>query len=288
MAIRDPKRGGGRFDEADRLPWLEAVEERDDQIVGQVRRRFLLIVGAIIILALFGSLILYAYNKGQEAGASGRIDEPPLVLAQDGPSKVQPNSRGGIDVPDQDRLVFDRITGTDSSGNENVGASPEQPITLPPSTQTQGSQADASGAATTQPAQTQTQGQTQTQTPAQTQTQTPAQSVVVPVQMPADDIETNTSSQNSGVREIIPANAWRIQLGAFGSARSSEIAWDQLQARFPAVLGALSLEVEPLTRPGSPDLYRMRGGPFNSRAGADRACATLRAAGQGCFVVVPR
>ena len=60
-----------------------------------------------------------------------------------------------------------------------------------------------------------------------------------------------------------------------------------LKERYPVELGRLSLEVEPLTRASSPTLFRLRAGPFPSRVDADATCASLKNAGQGCFVVSP-
>lgn len=270
------KRGGdrfnrpGRFDEPDRLPWMEAVEEDQKAGMGKGQKRFLLIIGALLTLSLFTSLIFYAYDRGKQQALSGG-GEPPVVLASDGPAKIQPDDRGGLNVPDQDRLVFNALnnqTGQAGDAGQGFTAPPEQPLERPAATR---------------------------QTPVQdTQVQdTPVQAA--PVEQPVFDDPTTTSpiattTQTSLAQTpttVIPAGAFRIQLGAFGSSRSTEIAWGQLQDRHPVELGRLNLEIEPLSRAGSLTLFRLRAGPLPTRADADAACVALRSAGQGCFVVAP-
>lgn len=267
----------GRFDEPDRLPWMQEVEEDESDGMSKGQKRFLLVIGAIIMVSLFASLIFYAYDRGRQE-AMGVGNEPPVVLANDGPAKVQPNDRGGLNVPDQDRLVFNTLNNQNANNQtgQTFTASPEQPVERPSS----------STAATTQQPVTQ---QPVTQQPV---TQQPVTQQPVAQQQALDDPTTSspiarptTNTQNDAT--VIPAGAFRIQLGAFGSNRSTEIAWAQLQDRHPIALGRLSLEVEPLVRASSATLYRLRAGPFPSRVDADAACLALRNAGQGCFVVSP-
>ena len=70
----------------------------------------IMIAASSIAILLFGSAIWYFYTQG------GTEDngEVPLIEAPDGPDKVEPEDAGGLDVPDQDKLVFDVVSGDET------------------------------------------------------------------------------------------------------------------------------------------------------------------------------
>lgn len=68
-----------------------------------------------------------------------------------------------------------------------------------------------------------------------------------------------------------------VQLGAFANQAQAERAWTVLSTRFPSI-GALDKMIVPF--PGG---IRLRGGAASS-ADAKQVCATLKAAGENCFV----
>lgn len=268
-----PDNKPGRFDETGRLPWMEAVEDDEPHAMGKGQKRFLLIIFALLALSLFASLLFYAYDRGRQEALSG--GDTPIILAEDGPAKIQPADRGGLNVPDQDRLVFNSLNNQTESadqGGETFRNAPEQPLERPTSN-----------------AQDQTPATTQPLTDPTTNTENrTGQNVSEPVtSQPSLAITGNNPNADGGSMSNMPPGSYLIQLGAFGSNRSTEIAWGQLQDRYPFQLGRLDLEVEPLVRANSPTLYRLRAGPFTSRANADAACQSLRDSGQGCFVVSP-
>ena len=68
------------------------------------------VMQALLSVALclgVGAAVLYAYNKGREAGESKL---PPIIQAQEGPTKVRPENPGDMQVPYQDKEVFTRLT----------------------------------------------------------------------------------------------------------------------------------------------------------------------------------
>lgn len=74
-----------------------------------------------------------------------------------------------------------------------------------------------------------------------------------------------------------------LQLGAFGTEAAAEAAWKAAQKKFPAALGSLHQDIDPLARDGK-TLYRLRGAGFADKAAADAACAQLKAGSHPCFV----
>lgn len=73
--------------------------------------------------------------------------------------------------------------------------------------------------------------------------------------------------------------AWRVQLGAFGSAAAASVLWSRLQVRVDALAPYQSF----LVAAGA--LTRLQAGPLPSRAAAERICAEVKAAGNACLTV---
>ena len=56
-------------------------------------------------------------------------DMVPLIKAEAGPVKEKPKDPGGLKIPNQDKLVFERITPeTKTPINEKLAPAPEEPI----------------------------------------------------------------------------------------------------------------------------------------------------------------
>ena len=77
-----------------------------------------------------------------------------------------------------------------------------------------------------------------------------------------------------------------LQLGAFDSQQLANGAWARLRARYPSV-ARLSPDVQRADLGKKGIMYRLRVGPFASRAAATNACVRLKAAGANCFVATP-
>jgi len=87
-------------------------------------RRSFLVIGSIVAVFLFVGLLWFLYYQKNVAGP----DEVPLVTADDTPVKTRPLDPGGMEVPDQDKTVYDLVSGEESNLEEQVQAAPEQPI----------------------------------------------------------------------------------------------------------------------------------------------------------------
>ncbi len=80
---------------------------------------------AVAGVALIAGLSWFAYKWAK----SPTYDTPPLIHAEAGPHKVRPDHRGGINIPYQDKLIYDRITDgdTNSAPPERLLPPPEAP-----------------------------------------------------------------------------------------------------------------------------------------------------------------
>jgi hypothetical protein len=81
-------------------------------------------------------------------------------------------------------------------------------------------------------------------------------------------------------------SGWRIQLASVRSEAEATSEWKRLQARFPAVLGGLSLQVSKADLGDKGVFYRVHGGGVDE-VRARSACDQLKSQNVGCVVVKP-
>lgn len=77
-----------------------------------------------------------------------------------------------------------------------------------------------------------------------------------------------------------------LQLGSFDEQSKAQARWQSLQAKYPDMLGDLSVRLMDVTLP--PDnfkVYRTQAGALSSRADAQSICDRLAARGDECYVV---
>jgi len=91
------------------------------------------ILSGVLVVAgigLFGGIIWYAYTQGMRAGTESVA---PILRADPNPTKVRPEQPGGMNVPHQDKLVFDRLDpqAAPSPGMERLLPPPEPPMQKP-------------------------------------------------------------------------------------------------------------------------------------------------------------
>jgi hypothetical protein len=83
---------------------------------------------AFVALASFGGVTWYAYTQGVRTGSEGAAP----FLKPTGPAKVQPTEPGGLDVPNQDKLVYNRLDRRgDDKKVERLLPPPESPLPPP-------------------------------------------------------------------------------------------------------------------------------------------------------------
>ncbi len=96
------------------------------------RRRNLLNIGVFAgAIIVFGGIIFYAYNQGMRAGTESVA---PILRADSSPTKIRPEQPGGMEVPHQDKLVYDRLnpaTNAPPGEVERLLPPPEAPMERP-------------------------------------------------------------------------------------------------------------------------------------------------------------
>lgn len=286
---------------------------------GKPRSRALPIFIALFALGAFGGIVWYAYTQGVQSGVS---TVAPVIKAEDGPTKAKPEQPGGLQVPHQDKQVFQRLLpeGQTPQTVERLLPPPPEPLQPPPApepappaaapAQPLPSQTVAERpVATPQPApQTVPQGTPPVpsaapapQPPQDAPAQTPpaarapaAQPAPAPAPAPAPQpaaepkpSPTPAPAQTQASIAAVSGGGFKVQLAAVRSDEAAKQEWNRLKNRYKEELGALSLTVQRVDLGAGKGVYhRIQAGPLDEAA-AERACTALKAKNQACLVVRP-
>lgn len=289
MASQD-RRDQDTFD----VSLLEGLRERvgrdapteDDMLPARSARRSLLF-GALIGLAAAAGAAWYILGTGGQP-ASGP-QEVPVVKAEKAPVKVRPADPGGMDVPNQDKLVYNRVEqGSVKPEVEHLLPQPNQPRELPRSADPLGD-----GMAPLPPPLPETAAkpvETVKVTPPAPHVETP-KAVEPPKPAPAPIAPVAKAEPSKPVEAPKPApsaapaaaGTWQVQLGALKDEAGAEQAWQRAVKTAPE-LGKLNHEILRADLGAKGVFYRLRAGNFSAREQANGLCEGLKAKGVGCVV----
>ena len=246
---------------------------------------------ALAAVAVFGVGIWFAYDQGVKRGASGA---PPLIRADQSPAKVAPDNPGGMQVPNQDKQIFERLGGNQPQNGqvERLLPPPERPIASAPaagpanggnasvaSSASGGNAAPTAGPAVTVQNRPAANAQQSAQQPAP-----PAQSGA-PAATPAATPAPARTQAPAPATTAAAGGTARVQLASLPEQAQAQATWTQLQRKFPAELGGLSPSFERVDLGARGIYFRLQAGPLRDRAAAQALCEKLSAAKQGCLVV---
>ena len=247
--------GLGLGDE-DRLPWLEAADEyEDDGEVSPTRLLVMVLGGLVLIGAVLGGLWWI-----QNGGARGQGE---LIAAQEGDYKVAPKNDAAKTFEGEGDASFAASEGVLPAGKVDPTRMPEEPAATPAEREAAAkaekkAEADKAAAAKAAAAKT----------------------------APADKgkpVATSVKTAEAAAKAApAPAGSAMIQLGAFSSEEAAAKAWINLTKRF-AYLSGLNKSVSPATV-DSGKVYRLRA-VAGTTANAQSLCGKLRVAGENCVVV---
>lgn len=256
-----PSGGGG-----ERLPWLEPVEDEDEDGHGAgygAEREAPGGYGGVVLAALVvlaGIAIVTAGVVWFRHHRAATADIGEVIHAEPGPYKVKPANPGGLEADEVGSVAAATSAGGDIDSVLDLSAVPEAPV----------ARAKAGGKGTAAPA------------PA---APAPAPVAAAPAPVAAKAPPPKPAVANPAPIEVADAapggGGGAIQLGAFSSEAKAKAAWKSLAARF-----AFLKEMTPVVsavESGEGKLFRLRAS--GSSEPAARLCAQLRVAGESCAVV---
>jgi cell division septation protein DedD len=222
-------------------------------------------------------------------------DELPIVRASETPLKVRPEKPGGINIPNLDKLVYDRLEKKPPEGKtENLLPRPEVP--LPPPTPKPLEQTEV----TVGPEATPEAKPTPPKTVGSQPTTAEVQAVKKPAPAPtppkiekktpavvAKEVAPKVVAKPAPVLKASTNKNYQIQLAAVRNADTAKKEWARLQNKHASLLGKLSLNVVRADLGKKGIFYRLRAGPFANQTVAKALCQSLAKVKVGCLVIRP-
>lgn len=237
-------------DKSENSSWLQSLPEEYGDENDVTGRRMVFAGITVVVLAIFGGVIWYSYMSGNDKGPV------PVIKADRSVIKVKPEEPGGMEVPDQDKHVYDNITRGESAAEDELGASAEIPLERPVE--------EATEAADTDNMAQQIQEDLPPAPPVQVESSAEALSPTLPQQTSGDFL---------------------IQVGAFAEKARAELHWNNLLKKHNDIFTDLSADYMQVDLGNKGIFYRVRGGMIASRAEADDLCNILKSRKQACLVV---
>lgn len=87
-------------------------------------RKGMLTAAALVVVAVGGVSAAMLFRNGRPAGVNG---QPPVIAADNGPSKVAPVNPGGAEIPNQNKQIYER-SGDAATDKTKVVSREEQPV----------------------------------------------------------------------------------------------------------------------------------------------------------------
>lgn len=260
----------------DNAPYEEeyrGFEIRDDESA----RGPLILSLAIGVLIVFGAVVWNTYRQGVRP-TDGAL---PMVVAEAQPYKRVPDDRGGIQIEDLDRRLYDAIDGTTrrpepqqvaSRGDAFLRGGP--PMDLRPT-----------GAVETPPAAT-PDAEEGGVTPAPVESESLAAVTEAAPAMPETPPATARVQSEPTYRfAFADGGEYLVQISALRSEEAAAEAWGRARRSNPDIFEGARMSIEKADLGAKGVFFRLRAGAFGSRDSAAEFCSALKANGGDCIVV---
>ena len=236
------------LDDEDRLPWLEAADNfEEDGEVSPTRLIVMVLGGVLLIGAVLGGL-WWLQNGGTRVKGE-------LIAAQQGDYKVVPSNDAAKTFDGEGDASFAASEGAEPAGRVDPSRMPEEPAVTP-------EEREAAAKAAKKAAEDKAAAANKD-----------APKVAAPAPKAAEAVATAAPAATGGAT---------IQLGAYRSEAAAAKAWTTLSKRF-AYLAEMNRSVSP-AQVGDNTVYRLRVSA-GSAAHAESLCGKLRVAGENCVIV---
>lgn len=268
----------------------------------KAKGRGLTILAATLAVAAFAGIVWYAYDQGRRIGSETAA---PMIKADTAPTKVRPDSPGGMEVPHQDKLVLDDLGSNRSAQNSESRVErllpppetplpPPAPLSIPSNDAAETAEAPATSAESAPPA---TPSATVAIPPARKPADDTAKTLVpppppvpaaetpepAPAPAPVAAAAPKQAPTPAPAAKAAAAGGFNIQIAALRSEDAAAKEWNRVKSANSGLLGALVPTYQRVTTSNGV-FFRVQGGPMTEDAARD-ACTALKAKGQACLVV---
>lgn len=265
------------------------------------RGRMVLLL-AVVFVGAAAALLFVVFQQGVRTG--GR-NAPPVIVADVGPEKIKPEDPGGLDVPHQDKTVYDRVSGEDPERVERLLPEPEEPVDVSGLRTSEASDDPVASDART-PVE---EGTPATMQPGEALKELSAQEPDVPDSKVVNEVEnigdliqslpeTDEEPIGNSVAEVdegavnrasgtiasATSGAYVVQVASFKGADLATGGWEALNRKNGDLLTNLRPDIQLADLGDKGIYYRLRIGPFATKADAQALCTALKARRQDCLV----
>lgn len=200
----------------------------------------LALVAAGLLIAAFIVMKLYT------PGVRDRSD-PPRITADNTPFKVKPEEVGGMQTPNQDKVVFEVMDGNSPGSDSKAEPRPEAPIKM----------------------------------------EAPEPVVKAPAPRPVQSTAPTTRPVVSPpqTRPVATRGSeWVVQVASTRSQGDAKNVWDSINRKFPGLVSGKYADIKRADLGDKGIYYRTRIAGLVDKTAAQSLCASFKAAGQACFV----
>ncbi len=249
MSVQDEPHYGAANDDGE--IYSPAAEEAFDPQAQSGRRAMLLLAGAFGGLLLLALILLKVYSPGTRGNG-----DTPRILADTSPYKSAPEDPGGDQIPNQDKTVYDVISGENRSADVNIVPDSENPVTVTPSP-------DRATIIVKKP------------------------DGSVPSAVPAAPSPKPAPAQPKRVSQVYTGSSnYVVQVASLRSADEANEGWNALNDKHGAIIpSALYADIKRVELDGKGVFHRLRVAGFADKNAASAFCDRLKARKQNCFVV---
>ncbi len=219
--------------------------------------------------------------------------------------KVKPEQPGGINIPDQDKMIYDRIRSEPTSARvESLFPEPEKPVVPEILAVEQPKQPVVETPVVpvpveqTKPAEPKDEVEAMARVKAMSETVEPKAPVlieakleetppapkkeVVPLAKAEPQVKKAVKKETQKAAAQSTGVVWHAQLMSSNKKSTVEKAWPKILAKNKALLSNMSYEIKAADIPGKGTFYRLRVGQFKTRDMAAGLCKKLNARKQDC------
>ncbi len=293
----------------------ESYEARHERRFDRARRKKGVLIGVLIGVVIAVVVAFLTFGRFVSAyRASG--GDAPLIKADRSPVKVRPATPGGMEVPNQDKLIYERLRESDAARVEKLMPAPEKPAL--PEDEEDASDEIAQIIALEEPQETpqslevasttlvgedgervevmfrtisSEQAQNRVEQAKKTIEAQKAQAAAVlkssaPAKQkpaPAKSAPEKPAAKPEA-KKAASAETFAVQLVSTKNRDASEKEWTRLSKKHADALKGLPHEISEI-KTDKNTFYRLRTGVFDSRDKADAVCRKLKDKKQECLVV---
>ena len=264
----------------DTAPYEEeyrGFEIRDDESA----RGPLILTLALGVLIVFGAVVWNTYRQGVRP-QDGAL---PMVVAEAQPYKRVPDDRGGVQIEDLDRRLYDVIDGSERGPEPTRVASTSEGFLRggPPKDLRPAGSQDVPAAESLPPIEEADPAPVQQ---AETATVEPQPEQGAAAELPQTPAMPEPEPAEPASRfAFAEGGEYLVQISALRSEAAAAEAWKKARRSNPDIFEGASMSIERADLGAKGVFFRLRAGAFGSREGASDFCAALKAEGGDCIVV---